>query len=168
MYRVGIITASDKGYAGQREDRSGVAIAEIMKSNGYEIESYKILPDEQEILRSEMKRLCDNNIVDLIITTGGTGFSQRDCTPEATMEIAERVVPGISEAIRAYSMQLTKKAMLGRGVSVIRKSTLIINLPGSEKAVRESLNYIVSELNHGIKILKGDESDCGSVHMKSS
>lgn len=161
FYRVGIITASDKGYAGQREDKSGKAISEIMKENGYKIEFYKILPDEQEILRDEMKKLCDNNAVDLIITTGGTGFSKRDCTPEATLEIGERIVPGISEAIRAYSMQITKRAMLGRGVSVIRKSTLIINLPGSEKAVRESLNYIVSELEHGIKILKGDENECG-------
>lgn len=167
MYRVGIITASDKGYAGQREDRSGAAIAEIMKNNGYEIGFYKILPDEQEILRDEMKRVCDDNIVDLIITTGGTGFSKRDRTPEATMEIGERIVPGISEAIRAYSMQLTKRAMLGRGVSVIRKSTLIINLPGSEKAVRESLNYIVLELNHGIKILKGEENDCGSSNTSN-
>lgn len=161
MYKVGIITASDKGYAGQREDKSGDAIAEIMEKNGYKIEIYKILPDEQEVLSNEMKKLCDNNIVDLIITTGGTGFSKRDRTPEATLEIGERVVSGISEAIRAYSMQITKRAMLGRGVSVIRKNTLIINLPGSEKAVRESLNYIVSELEHGIKILKGHEIECG-------
>ncbi|WP_297418565.1 MogA/MoaB family molybdenum cofactor biosynthesis protein [Clostridium sp.] len=161
MYRVGIITASDKGYAGQREDKSGSAIAEIMKENGYKIEFYKVLPDEHEILRDEMKELCDKNTVDLIITTGGTGFSKRDCTPEATLEIGERIVPGIAEAIRAYSMQITKRAMLGRGVSVIRKNTLIVNLPGSEKAVRESLNYIVSELEHGIKILKGDEAECG-------
>jgi len=162
LYRVGIITSSDKGYAGQREDKSGKAIAEIMKKEGYIIEIYKILPDEQKVLHDEMKNLCDNNIVDLIITTGGTGFSKRDCTPEATLEVGERRVPGISEAIRAYSMQITKRAMLSRGVSVIRKDTLIINLPGSEKAVRESLNYIVSELEHGIKILKGDEAECGS------
>lgn len=162
MYRVGILTSSDKGYAGQREDKSGEAIVEIMEKEGYKIEVYKILPDEQKVLRDEMKNLCDNNIVDLIITTGGTGFSKRDCTPEATLEVGERVVPGISEAIRVYSMQITKRAMLSRGVSVIRKDTLIINLPGSEKAVRESLNYIVSELEHGIKILKGDEAECGS------
>lgn len=162
MYKVGIITSSDKGYAGQREDKSGQAIAEIMKDNGYKIEVYKILPDEQDVLRDAMKELCDNNIVDLIITTGGTGFSKRDCTPEATLEIGERIVPGISEAIRAYSMKITKRAMLGRGVSVIRKNTLIVNLPGSEKAVRESLNYIVSELEHGIKILRGHESECGN------
>lgn len=162
MYRVGILTSSDKGYAGQREDKSGEAIAEIMEKEGYKIEVYKILPDEQKVLRDEMKNLCDNNIVDLIITTGGTGFSKRDCTPEATLEVGERMVPGISEAIRAYSMQITRRAMLSRGVSVIRKDTLIINLPGSEKAVRESLNYIVSELEHGIKILKGDEAECGS------
>ncbi len=162
MYRVGIITASDKGYVGEREDKSGKAIIEIMEGNGYKIEIYKILPDEQKILSDEMKKLCDNSIVDLIITTGGTGFSKRDHTPEATLKIGERMVPGIAEAIRAYSITITKRAMLGRGISVIRKNTLIINLPGSEKAVRESLNYIVSELEHGIKILIGDEVECGS------
>lgn len=162
MYRVGIITASDKGYIGEREDKSGKAIIEIMKNNGYKIDFYKILPDEQQILSDEMKNLCDNNIVDLIVTTGGTGFSKRDHTPEATLEVGERLVPGIAEAIRAYSMEITKRAMLGRGVSVIRKNTLIVNLPGSEKAVRESLNYIISELQHGIKILIGDEVECGS------
>lgn len=162
LYRVGIITASDKGSVGEREDRSGKAIIEIMEKNGYKIEVYKILPDEQKILSDEMKNLCDNSIVDLIITTGGTGFSKRDCTPEATLEIGERLVPGIAEAIRAYSMEITKRAMLGRGVSVIRKNTLIVNFPGSEKAVKESLNYIISELEHGIKILTGDEVECGS------
>lgn len=161
MYRVGIITASDKGSVGEREDKSGKAIMKIMEDNGYEIKFYKIFPDEQKILSDEMKRLCDNNIVDLIITTGGTGFSKRDHTPEATLEIGERMVPGIAEAIRTYSMGITKRAMLGRGVSVIRKNTLIVNLPGSEKAVRESLNYIISELEHGIKILIGDEVECG-------
>ncbi|AWK49893.1 molybdenum cofactor biosynthesis protein [Clostridium beijerinckii] len=161
MYRIGIITSSDNGYAGMREDKSGAAIKEIMESNNYRVEFYKILPDEKEMLSNEMKRLCDENIVDLIITTGGTGLSKRDNTPEATLEIGERLVPGISEAMRAYSMAITKRAMLSRGVSVIRKNTLIINLPGSEKAVRESLNYIISELEHGVKILKGHTGECG-------
>ncbi len=161
MYRIGIITSSDKGYEGMREDKSGAAIKEIVESNNYKVEFYKILPDEKEMLSNEMKRLCDENIVDLIITTGGTGLSKRDNTPEATLEIGERLVPGISEAMRAYSMGITKRAMLSRGVSVIRKNTLIINLPGSEKAVRESLNYIISELEHGIEILKGHIGECG-------
>ena len=112
MYRVGIITASDKGSRGERVDESGAKIKEIVGEFGYEVKFYRVLPDDKEVLAEEMKNLCDNNEVDLILTTGGTGFSKRDNTPEATLLIAEKLVPGISEAIRAYSMQFTKKAML--------------------------------------------------------
>lgn len=161
MYRVGIITASDKGSKGERIDESGPKIKEIVSNFGYEVVYYKILPDDKDIISNEMKRLCDENIVDLILTTGGTGFSKRDNTPEATLSIAEKLVPGISEAIRNYSMQFTKKAMLSRGVSVIRKETLIINMPGSPKAVKESMECIIPALNHGIDILKGSSSECG-------
>lgn len=160
MYRVGVITASDKGSSGKRIDESGPKIKEIVSEFGYEVVYYKVLPDEKDVISSEMKRLCDENIVDLILTTGGTGFSKRDNTPEATLEIAEKLVPGISEAIRSYSMQFTKKAMLTRGVSVIRKETLIINMPGSPKAVKESMECIMPALNHGIDILKGIASEC--------
>jgi len=160
MFRVGIITLSDKGYAGEREDLSGPTIARIMKENGYESSYYIVLPDEPEMLKKELIYLCDEEKVDLILTTGGTGFSPRDCTPEATFEVGERQVPGIAEAIRAYSMTITKRAMLSRGVSVIRKKTLIINLPGSPKAVEEVLSYILAELDHGLRILKGTASEC--------
>lgn len=160
MYRVGIITASDKGSKGERVDESGPKIKEIVSGFGYEVVYYKVLPDDKDTISSEMKQLCDENKVDLILTTGGTGFSKRDNTPEATLEIAEKLVPGISEAIRSYSMQFTKKAMLSRGVSVIRKETLIINMPGSPKAVRESMECIMPALNHGIDILKGSASEC--------
>lgn len=160
MYRVGIITASDKGSKGERVDESGPQIKEIVSSFGYEVVYYKVLPDDKDTISSEMKQLCDENKVDLILTTGGTGFSKRDNTPEATLEIAEKLVPGISEAIRSYSMQFTKKAMLSRGVSVIRKETLIINMPGSPKAVKESMECIMPALNHGIDILKGSASEC--------
>ena len=161
MYRVGIITASDKGSKGERVDESGPKIKEIVSGFGYKVVYYKVLPDDKDIISNEMKRLCDENTVDLILTTGGTGFSKRDNTPEATLEIAEKLVPGISEAIRNYSMQFTKKAMLSRGVSAIRKETLIINMPGSPKAVIESMECIMPALNHGIDILKGSASECG-------
>lgn len=160
MYRVGIITASDKGSKGERVDESGPKIKQIVSEFGYEVVYYKVLPDDKDVISSEMKQLCDNNTVDLILTTGGTGFSKRDNTPEATLEVAEKLVPGISEAIRNYSMQFTKKAMLSRGVSAIRKETLIINMPGSPKAVKESMECIMPALNHGIDILKGSASEC--------
>ena len=160
MYRVGIITASDKGSKGERVDESCPQIKEIVSSFGYQVVYYKVLPDDKDTISSEMKQLCDENKVDLILTTGGTGFSKRDNTPEATLEIAEKLVPGISEAIRSYSMQFTKKAMLSRGVSVIRKETLIINMPGRLKAVKESMECIMPALNHGIDILKGSASEC--------
>lgn len=160
MYRVGIITASDKGSTGERQDISGERIRTIVEEHGYEVRFYQVLPDEKEVLQDSMKQLCDENTVDLLLTTGGTGFSMRDVTPEATTAIAERMVPGIAEAIRAYSMTITKRAMLSRGVAAIRKSTLIINLPGSPKAVEESLTYIIEEIKHGLQILKGEAFEC--------
>lgn len=166
MYRVGIITASDKGYLGQRVDLSGATIKNIMIEQGYEVTFYRILPDEQVVLKEELQKVCDNNLCDLLITTGGTGFWERDVTPEATMEVAEKNVPGIAEAIRAYSMSVSPRAMLGRGVSVIRKKTLIINLPGSVKAVKESLDFILPSLNHGLGILTGNENECGDRQTK--
>ena len=160
MYRVAIITASDKGSKGERIDESGAKIKEIVSSYNYEVVHYKVLPDDKETLANKMKYICDNDIADLILTTGGTGFSARDNTPEATLSIADKLVPGIPEAMRAYSMQITKRTMLSRAVSVIRKNTLIINLPGSPKAVKENLDFIVDSLDHGLDILKGNASEC--------
>ena len=160
MYRVAIITASDKGSKGERVDESGAKIKEIVSSYNYEVVHYKVLPDDKETLANEMKYICDNDVADLILTTGGTGFSARDNTPEATLSIADKLVPGIPEAMRAYSMQITKRTMLSRAVSVIRKNTLIINLPGSPKAVKENLDFIVDSLDHGLDILKGNASEC--------
>ena len=160
MYSVGIITASDKGSKGERVDKSGDVIREIVEANGYEVNRYVVVPDEREDLKKELIYMSDELKLNLIVTTGGTGFSKRDVTPEATKEIIEREVPGISESIRAYSLTITKRAMLSRGVSGIRGNTLIVNLPGSPKAVRESLEYIITELEHGIKILIGEDSEC--------
>ena len=160
MFTVGIVTLSDKGAAGNREDLSGVKIKEMLPDDLYQVLSYRILPDEQKEIEQELVRLSDELHCDLVLTTGGTGFSTRDVTPEATMQVAERNAPGIAEAIRAYSMTITRRAMLSRGVSVIRGKTLIINLPGSPKAVEESLRYILDTLTHGLNILLGREGEC--------
>ncbi len=160
MKRAAIITSSDSGYRGEREDLSGPAIREILEREGYQVVSMEILPDDRTMLGEKMKEIADNGLAELILTTGGTGFSQRDVMPEATEDIIERRVPGIPEAMRAYSMTITRRAMLSRAAAGIRKKTLIINLPGSPKAVKESLEYIIGALDHGIEILTGEASDC--------
>ena len=159
MFQAAIITASDKGSRGQREDVSGQVVKEILEKNGYTVVQQLILPDERQLLADEMRRLCAEQ-VDLILTTGGTGFSPLDWTPEATLDVVERQVPGIPEAMRMNSLQITKRAMLSRAVAGICQQTLIINLPGSPKAVRENLEFIVTELAHGLEILRGQAQDC--------
>ena len=159
-FRAAVITLSDNGARGERKDESGPAAAEMLKEAGYEIIETVLLPDEPERLKRELCRLADQRQADLIVTSGGTGFSPRDLTPEATMAVADRNAPGIAEYIRMRSMELTKRAMLGRGVSVIRKQTLIINLPGSPKAVRESLGLVLDALDHGLKVLRESASEC--------
>lgn len=158
--RATILTASDSGYAGEREDVSGPTIRKILEENGYQVVHTILLPDDREMLAQEMSRIADEGVAELLVTTGGTGFSPRDCMPEATMDITERAVPGIPEAIRAYSMTITPRAMLSRAAAGIRKHTLIINLPGSPKAVKESLEYILPSLEHGLEILTGTASNC--------
>ena len=160
MKRVAIITSSDTGYRGEREDLSGPAIREIVEKNGYKVVSMDILPDDRAMLSKKMAELADNNTAGLILTTGGTGFSPRDIMPEATEDIIDRRVPGIPEAMRAYSMTITKRAMLSRATAGIRKKTLIVNLPGSPKAVKESLEYIIDPLAHGIEIMTGEAGNC--------
>lgn len=165
MRKAGILISSDKCFSGLREDRSGKAIAEILTSKGYEIAETVIVPDEKELIANALEKFA-KAMVHLVITTGGTGFSPRDVTPEATKQVIDRDAPGISEAIRAKSMALTPKAMLSRGVSGIKNKTLIINLPGSEKAVRESLDVIIDVIPHGIDIIWGDASECGKKAVK--
>ncbi len=159
--RAVVLTLSDKGAAGEREDKSGPLIAQMLEEAGYRVEERLVLPDERKRIEAELINFADRRYADLILTTGGTGFSRRDVTPEATLAVAERAAPGIAEAIRAHSMQITGRAMLGRGVSVIRGGTLIVNLPGSPKAVRESLECILPQLRHGIEVLRGDARECG-------
>ncbi|MCR1898990.1 MogA/MoaB family molybdenum cofactor biosynthesis protein [Irregularibacter muris] len=160
MFTLGVIIASDKGSRGERVDESGKLIQDIMKENGYDVKKYIVLPDEQDLLEEELVYMSDILKVDLILTSGGTGFSKRDVTPEATMKVISRQTPGIAEAIRYYSLQITPRAMLSRAVAGIRKNTLIINLPGSPKAIKETLEYIVPSVHHGLEILKGTTSDC--------
>lgn len=162
MYRFAILTISDKGHAGEREDASGREIRAIAEAKGYSLAHYAILPDEQTLIAAELKRLADAGVAELILTTGGTGFSKRDVTPEATLEAVERQCPGIPEAMRAMSMAKTKRAMLSRAVAGLRGNSLIINLPGSPKAVRECLECVIDQVEHGLDILTGRDKECGS------
>lgn len=162
MYRVGILTASDKGAAGQREDLSAGAIREIVDRMGWQVAVYRLVSDDLEALKGALVEMVDSDGVDLILTTGGTGFSPRDNTPEATRAVIHREVPGIPEVMRAESLKKTSRAMLSRAVAGIRRQTLIINLPGSRKAVAECLEAIIDALPHGLEILSGRGGECGS------
>lgn len=162
-FTAAIVTLSDKGSIGEREDKSGPAIREMLEQAGYRVVEMLLLPDDQGRIERELSRLADQSQVNVIFTTGGTGFSSRDVTPEATIAVCDRMAPGISEAIRQYSLAITPRAMLSRAVSGIRKKTLIVNLPGSPKAVKESLGFILPSLEHGLGILKGTEGECGNA-----
>ncbi len=160
MYRYSIIISSDKASTGEREDKGIDAIQSCLDEKIFECISTVIVPDEIDDLQREIKRICDDEKVDLCFISGGTGFSVRDVTPEALSPLLDKQVPGISEAIRAYSMTITKKAMLSRAISGIRKNTLVITLPGSPKAVIESVEFILEPLKHGLDILIGSASEC--------
>ena len=149
MYTVGIIISSDQGYMGKREDKSGALIKDILEANGFQVKRYIVLPDEKKVLAEELQYMADELGVHLILTTGGTGLSKLD-----------REAPGICEAIRYFSLKITKRAMLSRAVSGIRKNTIIVNLPGSPKACEEALGFVLEELKHGINILRGDDKEC--------
>lgn len=155
------MTLSDKGYAGEREDQSGPLVSRILSEAGYDVRKTVLLPDEQKEIEKYLCKLCDEDKMDVVFTTGGTGFSPRDCTPEATMAVATKNAPGIAEAMRLASLKITARAMLSRGASVIRGSTLIINLPGSPKAARENLEAVLPSLQHGLEILTGCSGECG-------
>jgi len=161
MFNIGVITISDKGSRGEREDLSGPEIKRMIAGLGT-VESYLIIPDEKEEIKAALKMMADELMLDLILTTGGTGFSGRDVTPEATLEVVEKNVPGIPEAMRAASMKITPKAMLSRAAAGIRGKSLIINLPGSPKGVRENLESILPALKHGLEILTGKTGECGN------
>ena len=158
--RAAVITLSDKGAAGEREDKSGPLARQLLTAAGYEVVEYLLLADEREPLEKELIRLADQRQVHVIFTTGGTGFSPRDITPEATIAVCDRMANGIAEAIRNYSMTITPRAMFSRAVSGLRGRTLIVNLPGSPKAVQEALDYLLPHLEHGLGVLRGNVSEC--------
>ncbi len=158
MITVAVLTLSDKGSKGERADSSGILIQEMLKGIGAEVKHYDILPDEKELIKNKLVEYSGK--VDLIITTGGTGLSPRDVTPDATIEVIEREVPGIAEAMRAEGLQKTKRAMLSRAVAGVKGRSLIINLPGSPKAVKENLETILDVIPHAIEKIKGDPSEC--------
>lgn len=159
-FTAAVITLSDKGHAGEREDQSGPLIQKMLECQGYEVIEKLLLPDGRKSLEKQLCRLADQRQVNLILTTGGTGLAERDVTPEATQAVCDRMAMGIAEAIRQYSLTITGRAMLSRAVSGIRKKTLIVNLPGSPKAVQESLDYILPHLEHGLGILRGTAGEC--------
>lgn len=161
-FTAAVVTLSDKGAEGEREDKSGPAIREMLEKAGYSVVETLLLPDGIQPLAAELSRLADQRQVNVIFTTGGTGFSERDLTPEATIEVCDRMANGIADAIRQYSLTITGRAMLSRAVSGIRKKTLIVNLPGSPKAVKESLEYVLPHLGHGLDILRGTGGECGN------
>lgn len=159
---VAILTISDKGAAGQREDLSGPSIKEMLSSLDSEIVAAEIIPDERMLIAERLMHYADKACCDLILTTGGTGFAPRDVTPEATLEVVDRLVPGIPEAMRAAGLPKTPMAMISRAVAGIRGRTLIINLPGSPKAVKENLKTILPVIPHSVEILRGEGGECGS------
>lgn len=153
--RVGILTISDKGSRGERDDTSGAAVRELVVGIGGEVTQYAVVPDERQGIAAKLAVWSDSGTLDLILTTGGTGLARRDVTPEATLDVAERLVPGIAEAMRAAGLGMTQRAMLSRAVAVVRSGTLIVNLPGSEKGVRENLTAVLDVLPHAIELLRG-------------
>lgn len=161
-YRVAILIASDKATAGLRADATGPALQALLERHGYEIASVTILPDDQETLSAALRQLCDAGEAALVLTAGGTGFSPRDHTPEATLAVAERLAPGLAEAMRAVSLAITPRAMLSRGVAAIRGRTLIINLPGSPKGACENLAVVLPSLDHGLDVLRGASEECAA------
>ncbi len=160
MFRAAIITLSDKGARGEREDVSGQVLQDMLQEAGFDVVRRLLLPDEPQDLIQALTNLCDQGEADLILTTGGTGFAPRDQTPEATLAVIERQVPGIPEAMRYYSLQITPRGCLSRGVAGIRKNTLIVNLPGSPKACRENLQPVLPAIEHGLKMLLGTMNEC--------
>lgn len=159
-WQAAVITLSDKAAAGERKDESGPAIAKRLREASYEVVEEIVIPDDERVLKQQLIRLCDQRQLDLILTTGGTGCSARDITPEATIAIADKNVPGIAEAMRAESLKITRHAMISRAASVIRGKTLIINLPGSPRACMENMDVFMDTIPHAMGLLRNEVHDC--------
>lgn len=166
MFTVAVLTISDKGSRGEREDITGPNLQHFLKENGYNTVYYKVIPDETEIISTELILIADNIGPNLILTNGGTGFSARDNTPEATLSVIEKQIPGFCELMRMKSFEISSNAVLSRAVSGIRKKSIIVNLPGSPKGALENLKFITKPLSHGIEILTGKSSECATTDKK--
>ena len=163
MFKAAVLTVSDRSFRGERPDAGGPLVVEILKNAGYAVTETAIVTDEKGRIEAALRQWCDREPVDLIVTTGGTGFAPRDVTPEATLAVCDRLTPGIPEAMRYASMQVTNRAMLSRAAAGIRKGTLIVNLPGSPKAAREKLEAVLPALAHGLEMLSGRPADCAGL-----
>ena len=164
MFKAAVLTVSDRSFRGERPDEGGPLVVEILKNAGYAVTETAIVPDEQGRIEAALRQWCDREEpVDLIVTTGGTGFAPRDVTPEATIAVCDRLTPGIPEAMRDASMQVTDRAMLSRAAAGIRKGTFIVNLPGSPEAARENLEAVLPALSHGLEMLSGRPADCAKL-----
>ena len=160
MFSAGIITVSDKGSRGEREDLSGPVIEELITPLPAAVKFYTVIPDDQDVIAATIRECADHRALDLIVTTGGTGVSPRDVTPEATREVIEKEIPGMSEVMRLEGLKKTPHAMISRAVVGIRRQSLIVNLPGSPKAVKENLLVLLPALSHALSKIKGDEAEC--------
>ena len=163
MYHAAVLTVSDRSFRGERPDAGGPLVAELLKNGGYEVTVTAIVPDEQAQIEEKLCQIADSGEIQLLVTTGGTGFAPRDVTPEATLAVCDRLTPGIPEAMRYASMQVTNRAVLSRGQAGIRKGTLIINLPGSPKAAKENLEAVLPAIGHGLEMLSGRPADCAKL-----
>ena len=161
-FSAAVVTVSDRSFRGERPDQAGPLVAQLLRGAGYLVRETALVPDEQDQIEAVLRRLADGGGVQLVVTTGGTGFAPRDVTPEATLAVCDRLAPGIPEAMRYASMQLTDRAMLSRAQAGIRRGTLIVNLPGSPKAARENLEAVLPALAHGLEMLSGRPADCAA------
>ena len=167
-FRAGVVTLSDKGFRGEREDRSGPLLVELLKSEGAIVEFVEVLPDDEQRLVERLTHCADDLRLDLIATTGGTGLAPGDVTPEATMRVISRAVPGIGEMMRVKGLEVTPRACLSRGIAGVRGRTLIINFPGSPGAVGENFEFLRPVLHHAIELVRGEAYECGSGHDRDS